>query len=137
MVTWPESLSLSTTMRPTKVSLVRIIPRTAIIRQTPPHIPAASDPAPTRSSTEPPTSTSPPALHPKRKIRIVPAPPSFHELKRSHQTLIDIMTARQRAGEQAGTWPANLRIEPIVTRKTLSGLKKGVMGRLRGLLKEE
>jgi hypothetical protein len=70
------------------------------------------------------------------KIRIIPPPPSHHELKKRQVTIIDTMRARQREGNETGTWPSNLRIEPIVTSKTLSGLKPGAKGRLRGLLKE-
>jgi hypothetical protein len=66
----------------------------------------------------------------------VRAPPSHAELKKRQQSLIDVMMARQKEGVAEGTWPANLRIEPIVTSKTLEGLKPGAKGRLRGLLKE-
>src|SRR3984957_7711104 len=66
------------------------------------------------------------------KIDIVPEPiPQRLEKK---ETLIGVLT-RQR--EAAGTaWPANLRIEPVVTKKTFERVHTDYRTELKALLKE-
>ena len=116
-------------MRPSLPALVRIVPRAAVFSRAPP--PHSKSPDAEPHISQPPHDPSKP-----HKIRIVRAPPSHAELKKSRVTLIDIMTRRQKEGVAKRTWPGNLRVEPIVTSKTLSGLVPGAKGQLRRLLKE-
>lgn len=68
-----------------------------------------------------------------KKIKILPVlTPQVKETK-TH-TLIDVLMERQiKAGP---TWPANIRIEPVVKKEAFKLVQSDVRTRLKNLLKE-
>ncbi|KAJ7684715.1 hypothetical protein DFH06DRAFT_968028 [Mycena polygramma] len=79
-----------------------------------------------------------PRIVPRDKLAsqatILPAPvPRNHEIK--PPTLLETLLAQKlAAGDQ---WPANLRIEPFISRKTWAPVKKGLRSKLKRMLREE
>ncbi|KAJ7286046.1 hypothetical protein C8J57DRAFT_986251, partial [Mycena rebaudengoi] len=65
---------------------------------------------------------------------ILPSPaPRNHEIK--PPTLIETLIARKSAA--GDKWPANLRIEPFISRADWAPVKKGVRSKLKKMLREE
>ncbi|KAI6110050.1 hypothetical protein EDD16DRAFT_1038876 [Pisolithus croceorrhizus] len=74
----------------------------------------------------------PRALLPSTKV--VPPPLTKKQERASKDPLIKIMQRRQ---EEAGkSWPMNLRIEPILSRRTTGSFPKAVRSKMRKLLTE-
>ncbi|KAJ6500439.1 hypothetical protein C8R45DRAFT_68908 [Mycena sanguinolenta] len=79
-----------------------------------------------------------PRIVPLRKIArntsILPAPvPRNHEIK--PPTLIESLLAQKSAA--GDEWPANLRIEPFISRAEWDPVKKGLRSKLKRMLREE
>ncbi|KAF5380709.1 hypothetical protein D9757_007067 [Collybiopsis confluens] len=68
------------------------------------------------------------------KTRIVPPLPALIKTaaEKPQQSIINILTQRKAAG----SWPANLRIEPIVNKAALKNVHASIRPRLKKLLKE-
>lgn len=67
------------------------------------------------------------------KDKVIPAPvPQTEELKRP--SLIDIL-AEQKA-EAGSSWPANIRLEPVVKKDAFKPVQADVRVRMKKLLKE-
>ncbi|KAG5645881.1 hypothetical protein DXG03_005028 [Asterophora parasitica] len=65
--------------------------------------------------------------------RIIPAPaPQTEELKRDN--LIDILMKQKT--EAGPSWPANIRLEPVVKKDALKRVQADVRVRLKKLMKE-
>ncbi|KAJ7074319.1 hypothetical protein C8F01DRAFT_1100110 [Mycena amicta] len=77
-----------------------------------------------------------PRILPRAKIlntSIHPAPaPRSPDSK--PPTLLETLVSRQKAAPEE--WPPNLRIEPVISRKTWDPVKKGIRSKLKKMLKE-
>jgi hypothetical protein len=65
------------------------------------------------------------------KIEIIPEP--VPQRAEKQETLIDILTKQKEMGS---AWPPNLRIEPVVTKKTFERVKAEYRAELKALMKE-
>ncbi|KAI6043046.1 hypothetical protein EDC04DRAFT_2654243 [Pisolithus marmoratus] len=81
----------------------------------------------------PVTRFIPRALLPPTKV--VAPPLTKKQEKAMKEPLIKIMQRRQ---EEAGkSWPVNLRVEPILSRRTTGSFPKAVRSKMRKLLTEQ